>query len=697
MTDLMAILTKACGTPSQNDRAALLLSSGLDSISVGMAVQAAGMSVQAYTIELDGYPAAELRGAELISHYMGWPLKVISVPVAHIADDFIRLAVAHSCKRKVQFECSFPLMYALAAIEEADVFTGFNADDHYGNSREAVFERDRQRKAGLSASQRQAWFDAHRKAVLARVRNLDSGDTWGFAQRLASACGKRLHDPYLDEEVEAYFAALSHDELVRPSKPLVRRSMGNQILKLQGVIGSGLMLQKSMGVSGLFKTLLAAPRINRFEKPYTTVASLCQRWGKEVAANPLPFKAELADLPSSTPVRIRTSHLKSYSRTSMDDVRAASERRRFTAVSMFAGGGGSSLGYRLAGGEVLFASEFVPEAAATYRANSPNTVVATHDIRKFLIDPELMRSLLDRASLRPGTLDILDGSPPCSEYSIGGKGISDQSVPKSYSDTTQRGIAALPFDYMDFAHILKPKVLVMENVPALAGRGLAVLERIKDALRFCNGSRSYFAAHAILNAADFGAPQKRRRLFVLGIRGDVAAHLGIREDRDVVRFFPHPSHVHLTVRDALADLHQTDKDIWPWKSTPMTSDFGRVIRLLPKSPPRHIRLSDIDPGIRDNFTLTRCSWDHPAPTFTVVGQSPGDLAGAIHPDQDRKFTIPELKRLTGLPDDFTLTGTLAQAAERICRMVPPPLTQAIAESIYERVLQPYREAIHEKC
>ncbi len=76
----------------------------------------------------------------------------------------------------------------------------------------------------------------------------------------------------------------------------------------------------------------------------------------------------------------------------------------------------------------------------------------------------------------------------------------------------------------------------------------------------------------------------------------------------------------------------------------------------------------------------------------MTGQHPSGLSGAIHPEEDRKFTLPELKRLFGLPDDFILTGTVAQAAERICRMVPPALTEAIGKSVYERVLQPYKES-----
>lgn len=102
------------------------------------------------------------------------------------------------------------------------------------------------------------------------------------------------------------------------------------------------------------------------------------------------------------------------------------------------------------------------------------------------------------------------------------------------------------------------------------------------------------------------------------------------------------------------------------------------------------------PGYTKNYTLTRCSWDLPAPTMVVSGQRPDGLTGAIHPEEDRKFTLPELKRLTGLPDDFVLTGTLGQAAERVCRMVPPLLTKAIAESVYENVLQPFKEKTHER-
>ena len=109
----------------------------------------------------------------------------------------------------------------------------------------------------------------------------------------------------------------------------------------------------------------------------------------------------------------------------MEDVRKGSSKALFKCVSAFAGGGGSSIGYRLAGGKVLGAIEFVPEAERTYRRNFPDTFVDRRDIREVLEDDA--KGLLDRLGIWVGDLDILDGSPPCSEFSSAGTGIKDQT------------------------------------------------------------------------------------------------------------------------------------------------------------------------------------------------------------------------------------------------------------------------------
>jgi site-specific DNA-cytosine methylase len=192
-------------------------------------------------------------------------------------------------------------------------------------------------------------------------------------------------------------------------------------------------------------------------------------------------------------------------------------------------------------------------------------------------------------------------------------------------------------------------------------------------------------------------PQDRRRLFFIGVRADIARAVGIDDDADVLSLFPEPSDFAVSIRSALADLRQGDAEIDPWCRAAMTGSISRVLSHFPPNPRKRLKLKDVGFTGDGRFSMEKCAWDFPAPTLAVTGQGPNGLSGAIHPEVNRKFTIPELKRLFGLPDDYALTGTLAQAAERVCRMVPPRVMQAIAKRIYERVLRvitdnPAREA-----
>ncbi len=375
------------------------------------------------------------------------------------------------------------------------------------------------------------------------------------------------------------------------------------------------------------------------------------------------------------------------------DAHQASAPESFTQLTTFAGGAGACFGSHLAGGRVLLASEFVAEARRTYAANFPSVHIDDRDIRAIALDDSAVEQFLSPTGLKIGDLDVMHGSPPCCEVSTAKKGvISDQRRKRAYSDVQQSGMATLIFDHHKLAKAVAPKVVITENVPALMTRHHHLFEGAMEELRFSGGKRAYFAAAAVLSAADFGVAQDRRRLFILGIRRDVAEAIGINSDDDVKAIFPGPTHAHVSVRSALAGLRQTPAQLEPWHRAMRVSALGRVVPRFPKSPdmwtrPQHVGL---DPHSR--FNLVRCAWDLPAPTLAVTGQIPDGLSGALHPDQDRKFSIPELKRLFGLPDDYRLTGTIDQAAERICRMVPPFLMKAIAEAVYERVLRPYGES-----
>lgn len=371
----------------------------------------------------------------------------------------------------------------------------------------------------------------------------------------------------------------------------------------------------------------------------------------------------------------------------MEAVRLRSAEARFNVISTFSGGGGSSIGYRLAGGQVLGANEFVPEAARTYKANFPDTHLDMRDIRAILSTPNALEEYLSLAGTAPGEPDCFEGSPPCCQFSSVGSGISDQDVMRSYSDTRQKHIATLPHDWAQFALGVNAKTVVMENVPEIMTAGAEILAGVIRVLE-----SNYLVKVEVLAARDFGVPQRRRRAFLIGVRRDVAARLGMSQSEDMLPIFPQPTSHAVSIREAFTDLVQSAKDVLPFVTSARTTGLGTLISKLPKEPLKHTRLRHVSPGETKHFTLVRTSWDLPSPTLTASGQKPNGLTGVAHPLFDRKFTIPELKRLTSLPDDFALTGTLSQAAERICRMVPPFLTAAVADSIYRNILEPLRRS-----
>jgi DNA-cytosine methyltransferase len=431
------------------------------------------------------------------------------------------------------------------------------------------------------------------------------------------------------------------------------------------------------------RELLKDPTVNLRYPPSRTVAELCDHWDRiaRVGEDEVPAlrRARAVVLPASEP----------YQPYTMEDVRRAAKRKLFTTVSLFAGAGGSSTGYGLAGGDVRAALEFNARATHAYRRNNPGTLVVERDIREVL-EGDGVERLLHAIDLEPGELDVLDASPPCQQFSTAGPGVvEDPDHETNHGGVKQKRAAYLPLDYAKFVHRARPKVSVMENVVGLTrGRNRSRLKEILQALRFGEaGGRVYYVDWKILTAADYGVGQDRARVIVISIRKDVADRLGIHSDEDVRHVFPRPTHGMVSVRSALEGLEQRSEDEWPFFTSLRASRLPGYLAMLPKCPPKPTR-----PRTKKYYTLTRCSWEMPTPTLVIAGQKPDGLSGAIHPELERKFTVPEKLRLTSLPDDFVLTGTIEDAVTAICNMVPPLLTKAIAESVYERVLKPYRES-----
>lgn len=387
-----------------------------------------------------------------------------------------------------------------------------------------------------------------------------------------------------------------------------------------------------------------------------------------------------------------------YQPYTMDDVRQASDKKLFTVVSTFAGGGGSSTGYRLAGGNVLGINEFIEEACVTYKVNYPDAFVDNSDVRKITgTKKEGVLKWFDSFGVKQGELDILDGSPPCATFSkAAGRRLEarekHEELDKNYSETSQDRVGMLIHDYVYLANIIQPKICVLENVPEIKHSSV-----FKHALKRLRGSgdEGYLVNFKVLNATNFGVPQSRQRTFVIAVRKDVAAHVGIQNEIDLLSLFPSGNSYAPTVRDALETLELDGQDLQEIaliKQHIRKSATYEIIRALKKNPEKWWRLQEEDKGFKNYyFNLKRCAWGLPAPTIAQSSNQLGARGGILHPEEDRTYTVREMKRLFALPDDFKLTGTFNQRQERIGRMVCPPMTKAIGDSLFEKVLSKHSE------
>lgn len=407
-------------------------------------------------------------------------------------------------------------------------------------------------------------------------------------------------------------------------------------------------------------------------------------------------------------------------------------------VGTFSGCGGSSLGFKMAGWETICAAEFIPAAIDTYQANFPDVPVYCQDIRDY--EPALV---MDRFGFGPGDLDVLEGSPPCASFSTAGIRTEGWGVVKKYSDTQQR-TDDLFDEYVRLVAGFRPKVFVAENVSGfLMGQADAYREWTETML----GSLGYVVWHKLLDASRLGVPQRRRRVIIVGVRRDVGIHptemypdllpytYSIRDalpwlaaqTEGAHGFWPEmdtpadqPARTiragaytmkvrdtpeHLIVANRLTSYHgdvierPIDEPIATIMADGLGGDTQGDILIVP---PRmegdaeslsfegyaiHEEWLKLHAGEQSDkyFSLIKPDADRPSPTLTATAGQTG-AAGVTHPSEPRKFTIPELRRLSGFPDDFVLTGSYNRQWERLGRAVPPPMMAAVAAQIAKKLL-----------
>jgi DNA (cytosine-5)-methyltransferase 1 len=310
-----------------------------------------------------------------------------------------------------------------------------------------------------------------------------------------------------------------------------------------------------------------------------------------------------------------------------------------TVISTFAGGGGSSLGYSMAGYRELLAVEWNDNAVETFKLNFPDVPVYHGDIAKLSVE-ECMRL----AGLSgEGELDLLDGSPPCQGFSTAGKRILNDPRNELFRE------------YVRLLRGLKPKIFVMENVPGLVkGKMKLVFAEIMRELK----ASGYQVRCKKLNAMYFYVPQSRERLIFIGVRNDL----------EVEGSYPKVESRPIVVKDALGgvtttNVLTTEQKTWWGKLKPGQSGSnihpnGHWFNFLKLSP---LQICPTTPKESGNAKF--CYWDKP------VGLS-----------------IEGYKRIGSFPDYFKFRGGYGKEKNRIGNSVPPLFMRSIAEHIKAYIL-----------
>ena len=279
-----------------------------------------------------------------------------------------------------------------------------------------------------------------------------------------------------------------------------------------------------------------------------------------------------------------------------------------TVISTFAGCGGSSLGYQWAGYDERLAVEWDDNAVETFRMNFPDVPVYRGDIGKLAVDKALRL-----AGLRPGELDVLDGSPPCQGFSIAGK--------RDFGDSRNQ----LFKEYVRLLQGLRPKVFVMENVSGMVkGKMKIIFAEIMRELK----ASGYRVKARLLNAMCFGVPQSRERMIFIGVRED----LGIEPSHPV------GNRKKIPFRDVCSDLRGNGE------SDRMLPDI--VLRVAERQPQKWSTDLKIFKSIKANcasaISLQWTLWDRICGTLVKTETF---IAGIVHPDRERYLSLGEYKRL----------------------------------------------------
>jgi len=325
----------------------------------------------------------------------------------------------------------------------------------------------------------------------------------------------------------------------------------------------------------------------------------------------------------------------------------------------------------MAGFRELLAVEWDNNAVETFKLNFPDVPVYHGDIAKLSVE-----QVLEMTGLKPGELDIFDGSPPCQGFSTAGKRQIDDPRNQLFRE------------YVRLLRGLRPKVFVMENVSGMV-KGVMKLVFV-EILKELKAS-GYKVSARLLNAMYFNVPQSRQRMIFVGVRDDLATE----------PTHPEAESVPVTVKEVLPGCVATrSQRINPFipsdksAATICKMDAGYSAIFNTEKDLKESEIKDTWQMARvlsgkeekKHFGLVVVDADRPSPT--IVKDAGRTTTGMVHPGGERKLSIPEIKRLQSFPDNFEMIGKYQDKWMRIGNSVPPLLARSIARHIRSAILDP---------
>lgn len=329
---------------------------------------------------------------------------------------------------------------------------------------------------------------------------------------------------------------------------------------------------------------------------------------------------------------------------------------KLTAVDFFCGAGGASRGIHDAGFDLIAAVDKNADALQSHNESLPSPVIK-HDL-----------SEVDTSVLPDVDIDYFHGSPSCQGFSDAG----------NRDPEDERN--GLVFRTIEWVQELRPKVVTIENVPGMATISSTFMDTVIGEFR----RAGYSAKWRILNAADYGVPQTRERLFIVAVRDDLELP---------TRWFPKPTHeragcVTLDGRelDQWITARQSIDDI----AVPMATDGG-VPSLSNHEPQDHRqdtreRFYQMKPGHKDGPTNeTRLAGDVPSRTIVSGNGTPPVHYRGERVEEMRRLTVRECARLQSFPDEHVFVGGKEEQYRQVGNAVPPKLQEAVASHVREMV------------